>query len=159
MSISLLLDHFGFRYVFNVLLISNLFIDHSMSRCPMMFLTRYLKYEYMIRYCTKDLIELITMMFLSSWTVACSLSCQIWLVISNFITLSHTYFFRTNTLQITQILIIPFVWNNVYFNLATIDSAVVDGMTKDDKKLKKNWKIQTYHDIPCAQNIGLYLIL
>ena len=133
--------------------------DHGMTRCSIMFLTRYLKYEDMIKYCTKDLIELITMMFLSSWTVACSLSCQIWLVISNFITLSHTYFFRTNTLQITWILINPFVWNNVYFNLATIDSAVVDGMTKDDKKLKKNWKFQTYHDIPCAQNIGLYLIL
>ena len=40
-----------------------------------------------------------------------------------------------------------------------MDSAVVDGMTKDDKKLKRNWKFQTYHDIPCAQNIGLYLIL
>ena len=95
----MLLDHFGFRYVFNVLLVTNLLIDQSMSRCPMMFLTRYLKFEYLIKYCTKDLIELITMMFLSSWTVACSLSFQIRLVISNFITLSlyHKLIFSEQT--------------------------------------------------------------
>ena len=133
--------------------------DHSMTRCSMMFLTIYLKNGYMNIYWTKGLIELITKMCLSSWTVACSFSCQIWLVFSNFITLSHTYFFRTNTLQFTWMFIKHFVWKNVYFNLATIESAVVDSMTKDGKKLKKIWKFQTYHDIPCAQNIGLYLIL